>query len=443
MNVARCIRTTGIARPRTCARLPTTAQVGLHHHNIDFQDPAKSVEARCFSLPLRAGVSQLTQADTSSIVPSVSLPVPGLEGHKWSNLWLRDNCQCHECVHPETRQRLLDTFSLPEDGKPSTIKPLDNGLEIEWAGDGHKSTYTYEWLKNHTSSSAAPTERPSIRNDLEYVESTSKSLPSVEYEEVMSSDEGIRRWTSNIYRFGFSFVKGSPATPEATERLLERLAFIRPTHYVGGFWDFTSDLSMKDTAYTSQHLNAHTDTTYFTDPAGLQLFHILSHTDGKGGETLLVDGFKAARTLLEEDPVAYQALSDIKISSHSSGNEDVCIQPATSFSVLNHMSDSSELYQIRWNNDDRAPGKGNSLETIHRWYQAAKKWNDILKRPDMEIWLKLEPGTPLIFDNWRILHGRSAFTGKRRMCGGYINHDDFISRYRLLNNGRDQVLAQI
>lgn len=33
------------------------------------------------------------------------------------------------------------------------------------------------------------------------------------------------------YRFGFSFVKGSPATPEATERLLERLAFIRPTHY--------------------------------------------------------------------------------------------------------------------------------------------------------------------------------------------------------------------
>ncbi|EFE35390.1 uncharacterized protein ARB_05432 [Trichophyton benhamiae CBS 112371] len=202
---------------------------------------------------------------------------------------------------------------------------------------------------------------------------------------------------------------------------------------------------MKDTAYTSQHLNAHTDTTYFTDPAGLQLFHILSHTDGTGGETLLVDGFKAARTLLEEDPAAYQALSDIKISSHSSGNEDVCIQPATSFSVLNHMSDSSELYQIRWNNDDRAPGKGNSLETIYRWYQAAKKWNAILKRPDMEIWLKLEPGTPLskcllprvkiiekegkltafhhpVFDNWRILHGRSAFTGKRRMCGGYSEY---------------------
>jgi hypothetical protein len=24
-----------------------------------------------------------------------------------------------------------------------------------------------------------------------------------------------------------------------------------------------------------------------------------------------------------------------------------------------------------------------------------------------------------VFDNWRMLHGRSAFVGKRRMCGGY------------------------
>jgi len=27
--------------------------------------------------------------------------------------------------------------------------------------------------------------------------------------------------------------------------------------------------------------------------------------------------------------------------------------------------------------------------------------------------------TCLVFDNWRVLHGRSAFTGHRRMCGAY------------------------
>lgn len=25
----------------------------------------------------------------------------------------------------------------------------------------------------------------------------------------------------------------------------------------------------------------------------------------------------------------------------------------------------------------------------------------------------------IVFDNWRVLHGRSAFTGTRRVCGGY------------------------
>lgn len=29
-----------------------------------------------------------------------------------------------------------------------------------------------------------------------------------------------------------------------------------------------------------------------------------------------------------------------------------------------------------------------------------------------------------VFDNWRILHGRSAFTGQRRLCGGY---SEFLS----------------
>lgn len=46
-----------------------------------------------------------------------------------------------------------------------------------------------------------------------------------------------------------------------------------------------------------------------------------------------------------------------------------------------------------------------------------------------------------VFDNWRVLHGRSSFNGKRRLCGAYVNRDDFISKYKLTNLGRDEVLA--
>jgi trimethyllysine dioxygenase len=62
------------------------------------------------------------------------------------NIWLRDNCQCSSCMHPSTKQRLLDTFSIPEDlsiKKHTTSK--EQGLKINWS-DGHESEYTQHFL---------------------------------------------------------------------------------------------------------------------------------------------------------------------------------------------------------------------------------------------------------------------------------------------------------
>ena len=35
-------------------------------------------------------------------------------------------------------------------------------------------------------------------------------------------------------------------------------------------------------------------------------------------------------------------------------------------------------------------------------------------------------------DNHRVLHGRSAFNGTRRMCGAYVGADEFRSRLAVL-----------
>ncbi|KAL1958221.1 hypothetical protein VTO42DRAFT_4729 [Malbranchea cinnamomea] len=377
----------------------------------------------------------------------LSLDLPSQPDTKWPSIWLRDNCQCRACIHPSTRQRAINTFSIPADIKPKNIQHKENSIEIEWDNDGHKSVYTYEWLKNHTFGSSNLYPSPNIRNSdlasrgLAFASDPS-AYPTVDYEKVMSSDEGVAEWTAKIYKYGFCFVKGCPVTPEATEKLIERIAFIRHTHY-GGFWDFTADLKKKDTAYTTEELGAHTDNTYFTEPAGLQMLHLLSHTDGEGGASLLVDAFEAARILYEEDIEAYKLLTLPVLTSHASGNEDVCIQPSVPFPVLYHHPVTGDLLQVRWNNDDRAAKMYTTPEATDLWYRAARKWNEILRRKSMEQWFQLEPGTPMIFDNWRMLHGRSSFVGKRRMCGAYLNRDDFISRYRLLNHGRQKVLAEI
>lgn len=235
---------------------------------------------------------------------------------------------------------------------------------------------------------------------------------------------------------------------EPTERVLEKIAFIRQTHY-GGFYDFIPDLAMADTAYTNIALAAHTDTTYFTDPAGLQSFHLLSHIDpgaeqsgskSLGGQSLLVDGFHAANILKAEDPKAFEILRSVRLPWHASGNKGITISPDKLYPVLEVDEVTGQLHRVRWNNDDRGVVPFGGKYSPDEWYDAARKWNEILTRKSIEYWFQLKPGHvlskcieciallflwrtanmhPIVFDNWRVLHGRSAFTGVRRICGGY------------------------
>jgi trimethyllysine dioxygenase len=156
---------------------------------------------------------------------------------------------------------------------------------------------------------------------------------------------------------------------------------------------------MKDTAYTSLALPAHTDNTYFTDPSGLQMFHLLSHTSGDGGASLLVDGFHCASLLQKADARAYKILCDVPVQWHASGNEGIAITPAHRFPVLNLDPDSNdgELLQVRWNNDDRAtmPLELPPGVKVEEWYEAARLWNEIVRDQRNEYWEQLTPGRPL------------------------------------------------
>lgn len=165
---------------------------------------------------------------------------------------------------------------------------------------------------------------------------------------------------------------------------------------------------------------------------------MLSHTEGSGGESSLVDGFNAALQLFVEDREAYLTLSETGVYAHASGNDGISIQPAQAFPTLSHDPEHGYLTQVRWNNADRA-GIAADFADVDRWYDAAAKYDALLNDPKNVYWFQLKPGQLLLFDNWRVLHGRAAFTGKRRMCGGYINRDDFISRYRMTDMSPEEV----
>ncbi|GAA5888651.1 hypothetical protein JCM6882_009032 [Rhodosporidiobolus microsporus] len=360
-----------------------------------------------------------------------------------SYMWLRDHCREERSFHPKTRQRLVDTWKIPKDIAPESIKMTDEGMVVNWPKTSTESAYEsfYPWsfivkhsykppLLRKTEARAGGTSRK-----IHWTKKIAKNPPTIEYARVMESEEGVFEWLRLIDIYGFSLVSGIPPTPEATEELIRRIAFIRETHY-GGFWDFTANLEHGDLAYSDVRLEAHTDTTYFTDPCGLQLFHLLSPTSTHtGGHNLLVDGFRAAHLLRSRDKKAYDLLSTLAVPAHASGSgsashpSGVNMRPLRSFPIFNH-DEHGELVMVRWNGDDRGALGGQQFMgfLVEKWYKAVRSWETILRSDEAQLWTKMEPGTAVIFDNLRVLHGRSAFTGTRRLCGAYISGDDFRSR---------------
>jgi trimethyllysine dioxygenase len=110
--------------------------------------------------------------------------------------------------------------------------------------------------------------------------------------------------------------------------------------------------------------------------------------------------------------------------------------------VLEHDPATGDLLRVRWNSSDRASIEL-PIEDVEIWYDAARKFDALLKKRENEYWEQLVPGRVLVFDNWRVLHGRSAFTGKRRICGGYINRDDWMSRFKMARFGQEKVLGAL
>ncbi|BGP33478.1 hypothetical protein JCM10296v2_005281 [Rhodotorula toruloides] len=362
----------------------------------------------------------------------------------FSYIWLRDHCREERSFHPQTKQRLIDTSKIPSDYRPSAARTTEEGLYVTWPASAFESSYEsffpWSFLAEHAYNPPLlrPKDLPSpLEQKILWTKEIVQAVPTVTYEEVMESEKGVYEWLKRIDVYGFSFVSGIPGTPEATEALIRRIAFIRETHY-GGFWDFTANLEHGDLAYSDVRLEGHTDTTYFTDPCGLQLFHLLSpeHTHS-GGHNLLIDGFHAASLLRTQHPSFYDLLSTLPIPSHASGSgsaslpSGVHMRPLRRFPVFNH-DENGELVMVRWNGDDRGVVGGEAFEgkTMDEWYEALRMWEGILRSDEAQLWTKFEVGTAVIFDNLRVLHGRSSYTGTRRLCGAYVNGDDYRSRLR-------------
>jgi trimethyllysine dioxygenase len=253
-------------------------------------------------------------------------------------------------------------------------------------------------------------------------------IPRFNFQNVIKSDLDLAYWLKSLEKYGFSVVEGVPINKEDTERLARRIAFIRETHY-GSFWEFKADMKHNDTAYTTLGIGCHTDTTYFTDPIGLQMLHLLEF-NGKGGKNIFVDGFKVAEEMRRLYPTAFNILSKTLVPHHYI-EKGVIMKPEDA-PIIRLDPRTGKLVQIRYNNTDRDVIRNLTSGQVRDFYTSLKIFHHAATNPENELSLQMEPGKAIFFNNWRVLHARLAFTGHRHVCGCYINYDDYKSRLRTL-----------
>jgi trimethyllysine dioxygenase len=323
-----------------------------------------------------------------------------------------------------TLQRQAFTAALADDvrGRAASLTADSGAVVVDWREGGQSHwPLDFLWRFRDPRPGTVPSTTPAVLWDAATIVA---HPPRVRYADVMAGDEGLARWLEAVEVYGFCLVDGVPPTPEDTTALARRIGYLRATIF-GDFWDFTADLAKADTAYTNLELRPHTDGTYALDAPGLQLFHCL-HFTGSGGDSILVDGYRIADELRAADPEAYETLTTVGVTGQYLGDGAHLKATRPTF-----RHERGRLVQVTFNNYDRAPFRLPDAE-MRAFYRALKAFEALANDHRLQWRHPLRPGEALLFDNWRVLHGRAAYEGARRLCGTYLNREDFESRLRVL-----------
>ena len=338
-------------------------------------------------------------------------------------IWLRDHAHDEETFHPVTMQRNIHTASIDPSLTGTSVELANGEVSIVWS-DADRSTIPVDFLAQFRTPQTASTSlgiEPTLW-DAEMI----KETPTTPYDAIMNTDEGLLDWLTKVAQYGFGLATGVPATAEATKELIERVAYIRKSIF-GGFWEFEADMSKADTAYTNIELLSHTDSTYSND-APVQLLHCLFF-EGTGGESTIADSFRVAAELKKRNPQHYETLSTVVVPGQYIGDGAHLMSARP---VLRH-DHHGNLVQVSFNNADRAPFLLPPDE-MTAFYDAIRAFDELANTHSLQWRHTLAPGEAMLFDNWRVMHGRASYSGGRKLCGSYLNHEDFESKIRLLQN---------
>ncbi|KPP61627.1 gamma-butyrobetaine dioxygenase-like, partial [Scleropages formosus] len=349
-------------------------------------------------------------------------------------VWLRDNCQCPQCMLQSAKARSLHLSQLDiHTGVDRVLVKEPNKLSVVWP-DQHASEYDADWLKKRCFSPAA---RQAMREELFLNErvywGSELRIPSAIFQEVLEDDKAALDCFTALRRVGIVYLKGAPREQGEVAKLSKRIGFLRLTFY-GHTFQVQDKLDANNVAYTAGDLSLHTDYPALQHPPGVQVLHCL-HQAKEGGESEVVDGFHVAQQLWQENPEAFRTLSSLTVDFTDTG-VDYCDFSIQSKHRIIEVDGNGLVLRINYNNATRDSVLDLPLQHVQPFYASLRAYVDLMRRPENVLTYRMEPGDMVIFDNWRLLHGRRRYSmdpeHPRHLEGAYLDWDVVMSRLRLL-----------
>lgn len=417
--------------------------------------PAKKINSH-------PGASQFIQVPMGTCYDSLRIPTS----------WLRDACSCPTCVNPDSGQKTFGSVDV--ENYPiieMATRTMQSGLRVLWRNGGlrrgnihegspHESIYSWEFL----ASLAAGIPSDFTRYRQWHHEWMGKNFDPhvVSYGAWVAQGEAFEDALLALDSTGILFIKGVPSNESSVESVATTVGNMYETFY-GRTWDVRSKPRAENVAYTNEFLGLHQDLLYKAEVPRIQFLHCLENSC-QGGESLFSDGRTAARRL---HILEYRALENWRVTYgyQKNGNwyerqryvfeGDLDAKTRSmkrakmyQYKPIPHFTgdpNDASLWKLGWSppfqvRQINPTQYANGFGRYRNWLKAARKFSDYLEDPDAVYEYRMQPGDCVVFDNWRIVHGRRQFdvsSGARWLRGTYIDHQAFDSKVRLALRNRE------
>ena len=341
--------------------------------------------------------------------------------------WLRERVNGDKFVDIKTKQRLFDPTQIQEDIKINNINLSNNFLEVTF-NDGASTKLSIQELIEEFSNN----DFIKLIKKIEW-DSTLDNLNIFEFKENFFEKEEMYNALVNFYKYGFVIFKNVPTKDNFLINFANSIGSVRRTNF-GEFFNVRSKPNPNDLAYTSLPLAPHTDNPYRNPVPCIQILHCIEN-NVQGGLSTLVDGFTVTEKLKKDFPKYYKILSEVKVRFQFV-DQSVVLED---WAEMIRVDENGEFKQVRFSPRlDFVPLL--DLDRLELYYNARKKISELYNSDKYRIQFRLSPGDLLMMDNYRLLHGRTAYDaneGDRFLQGCYIDYDSTDGKLKHLKRKFD------